>query len=56
MFQSQEMSLPTEAHTLPFRGTLIVLDMLCVGFFQTTDVTSVKFEVSPPYIALIHAL
>lgn len=55
-FQSQEMSLPVEVHTLSIRGTLTVLDMVCVGFFQTTDVTSVKFEVSPLYIALIHAL
>lgn len=50
------MSLPAEVHTLSIRGTLTVLDMLCVGFFQTADVTYVKIEVSPPCISLLHAL
>lgn len=49
------MPPPAEAHTLSIRGTPTALDRLCVGFFQTPHVTSVKFEVSPPYIARICA-
>lgn len=29
---------------------------LCIGFFWTSDITSVKSEVSPLYTAVIHAL
>lgn len=50
------MSLPAEMPTLSIRGTLTVLDMLYVGFFQTADVTYVKIEVSPLCISLLHAL
>lgn len=50
------MSLQAEVCTLSIRGMLTVLDTLCVGYFQTTEVTSVKFEVIHPYITLIHAL